>query len=455
MQRTGATARSAEFRRDSPGYQVRWIGGRSIRSMVMTMVVLVSSVTFQSNVAVADSGGAVAGVPRLNMAALDWDTTTPVARLAALTTGNTNTILVASGSGWAAALSGATPSAIGQDIYGSTVPTTGTTTLARAVTYTSFGTPIGTNTFEPRLGYRGELALDNQLYLRARNYQSSTGQFTTVDPIGGIPGAPTLNNRYHYTTNSPLHHTDPLGLYGVSDASLHGTGMAGFAGALLLERGLEAAAETATGVVVDTVITGASGIAPGFASTVGVVGVSFGATLVTADIYTKIFISLYETSKIQRQLEIRLSDENVNAELAQHTKIWHNPDGSIMDPQPSVGADRDGGAKPPIVTTALCSDDGAATNTFEPSPKHDQTRPGVGAQPTNGQSALARSVQVSDTSSRRVGVDAGSDEIVVFDETYPGQCIFHGHVRTWDELTQKMQSALYKAGLTDLRGRIL
>lgn len=29
-----------------------------------------------------------------------------------------------------------------------------------------------------------------------------------------------------------------------------------------------------------------------------------------------------------------------------------------------------------------------ATNTFEPSPKHDQTRPGVGAQPTNGQLAL-------------------------------------------------------------------
>ena len=96
-----------------------------------------------------------------------------------------------------------------------------------------------------------------------------------------------------------------------------------------------------------------------------------------------------------------------------------------------------------------------ATNSFEPSPKHDQSRPGVGAQPTNGQSALTRSVQVSETSARRVGVDAGSGEIVVFDETYPGQCIFHGHVRAWDQLTQKMQSALYKAGLTDLKGRIL
>lgn len=51
--------------------------------------------------------------------------------------------------------------------------------------------------------------------------------------------------------------------------------------------------------------------------------------------------------------------------------------------------------------------------------------------------------------------ERGSGHIVVFDETYPGQCIFHGHVRTWDQLTQKMQSALYKAGLTDLKGRIL
>jgi hypothetical protein len=96
-----------------------------------------------------------------------------------------------------------------------------------------------------------------------------------------------------------------------------------------------------------------------------------------------------------------------------------------------------------------------ATNSFEPSDKHDQVREGVGAHPRNGQSALDRSVQVSDTSSRRVGVDAASGQIVVFDETFPGQCIFHGHVRTWDQLTPKMRSALYKAGLTDLKGRIL
>lgn len=93
--------------------------------------------------------------------------------------------------------------------------------------------------------------------------------------------------------------------------------------------------------------------------------------------------------------------------------------------------------------------------TFEPSPKHDQSRPGVGSQPVDGQVALDGSVQVSTNSARRIGVDVQNREIVVFDETYPGQCIFHGHVRTWDELTPEMKSALHKAGLTDLKGNIL
>lgn len=78
----------------------------------------------------------------------------------------------------------------------------------------------------------------------------------------------------------------------------------------------------------------------------------------------------------------------------------------------------------------------------------------MGAQPTNGRLALDQSVQLSETTTRRIGVDKVSGEIVLFDETHPGKCIFHGHVRTWDELTNKMQSALYKAGLTDLKGRI-
>ena len=149
----------------------------------------------------------------------DWDPTSPAAQLLAITTGNTTTDLVAGAAGWAAART-ATNTAIGQDIYGSAVPTTGTTALARSATYTAYGTPTGSNIFEPRLGYRGELTLDNQLYLRARNYQPTLGQFTTIDPVNGLPGTTTLNNNYTYANNNPLHLIDPLGLYGINDNNL-------------------------------------------------------------------------------------------------------------------------------------------------------------------------------------------------------------------------------------------
>ena len=95
---------------------------------------------------------------------------------------------------------------------------------------------------------------------------------------------------------------------------------------------------------------------------------------------------------------------------------------------------------------------------YEWNPKHPQWTAegptGVRASkaPKNGQDALDLSVQVKDTSPRRVGVDYEAGEFVVFDEHGPGK--FHGHVRTWDELENVQQNALIKAGLTDRRGKI-
>ena len=93
--------------------------------------------------------------------------------------------------------------------------------------------------------------------------------------------------------------------------------------------------------------------------------------------------------------------------------------------------------------------------TYEASPKHGATRVGnVSAAPKNGQVALDNSVQVKDVP-RRVGVDYDTGEFAVFDQTHPNKGIFHGHVRTWEELTQEQQNALVKSGYTDRRGRIL
>jgi len=93
---------------------------------------------------------------------------------------------------------------------------------------------------------------------------------------------------------------------------------------------------------------------------------------------------------------------------------------------------------------------------YEASPKHGTQKVGnVSAAPKGGQAALDSSVQVKETSPRRVGVDYDSGELVVFDETHPGEGIFHGHVRSWDELTDQQRNAFSAGGLTDRRGRIL
>ena len=95
-----------------------------------------------------------------------------------------------------------------------------------------------------------------------------------------------------------------------------------------------------------------------------------------------------------------------------------------------------------------------ATLTFEPNPKHRIKRHGrVSAQPTDGQAVLDNSVRVTETSSRRVGVDRKNKEIVVFMEHLPG--VFHGFVVEWNDLERNVQRRLQKLGLVTSRGRIL
>jgi hypothetical protein len=97
---------------------------------------------------------------------------------------------------------------------------------------------------------------------------------------------------------------------------------------------------------------------------------------------------------------------------------------------------------------------------YEASPKHGVevrgTAKGVAnPAPRNGQAALDASVQVKPTSPRRVGIDYEADKFVVFDETHPNSGVYHGHVRSWDELHPDMQRALQKAGMANRRGKIL
>lgn len=95
-----------------------------------------------------------------------------------------------------------------------------------------------------------------------------------------------------------------------------------------------------------------------------------------------------------------------------------------------------------------------ATLTFQPNPKHRSKKRGrISAQPTDGQAALNDSVQISERSSRRVGVDRGNKEIVIFMEHLPA--VFHGFVVEWNDLERDVQRLLQKLGLVTGRGRIL
>ena len=92
--------------------------------------------------------------------------------------------------------------------------------------------------------------------------------------------------------------------------------------------------------------------------------------------------------------------------------------------------------------------------TYEPASYHGKTDNAVkNRAPTNGQKTLDNSVSIKPTTTRRVGVDKDSGEIAIFDEHTEGK--FHGHVRSWDELSPGMQAALRKAGLVNNKGKIL
>lgn len=71
--------------------------------------------------------------------------------------------------------------------------------------------------------------------------------------------------------------------------------------------------------------------------------------------------------------------------------------------------------------------------------------------PKNGQAALNNSLSLGPTTSRRIGISNG--EIVVLNRTREG--VWHGHVRSWGELTPEMKRTLIKAGWVNKKGKII
>jgi len=96
--------------------------------------------------------------------------------------------------------------------------------------------------------------------------------------------------------------------------------------------------------------------------------------------------------------------------------------------------------------------------TYEGASYHGQTsqvgpRGVKSAAPQDGMAALRNSYKVSENAPRRIAVDAANKQFVVLDRTSEG--LWHGHVRTWDNLTQGMRNALIRNGVTTSRGKVI
>jgi RHS repeat-associated protein len=132
-----------------------------------------------------------------------------------------------------------------------------------------WGATLGAEPEGWRIGYRGEIEFDSEVWLRNRIYQPSTRAFSQPDALPPVPGTASAANTYHYAANNPIGLSDPLGLRPITDRELKehrnhmGRGLAEKAidGAL----GLSSAVSAATGVaaLVCAPIPGMQGVALG------------------------------------------------------------------------------------------------------------------------------------------------------------------------------------------------
>lgn len=104
-----------------------------------------------------------------------------------------------------------------------------------------------------------------------------------------------------------------------------------------------------------------------------------------------------------------------------------------------------------VLVHNVCGDVEHPNGTYEDAPYHGKRDNAVkNKAPIDGQRALDNSVPISDNTTRRIGISEG--EFVVLDETM--EKLFHGHVRSWKELSNAMKAALRKAGLVSKKGKI-
>lgn len=263
-------------------------------------------------------------------------------------------------------------------------------------------------------------------FFEARYYSNVLGRFTSADPdnAGAKTGDPQSWNGYSYALNNPLRYTDPTGLTVICRQ-----GPKVVSCAWLYDQIRKGNFEVVT-------FTSAAGV------TVTVRRSDFykpGKSVERAD-GTLVTTTTFDQSAFLAAAGnlVRMVQEAEGEESAAPTGF-----GGAGD----FGGGGQGGC--------VCDGVGAMRRLrYVGVDYHGQRASGrKSAGPTNGQDALDNSVQVRATSPRRVGVDYATGEFVVFDQTVPGE--FHGHVRTWRELSPQMKNALVGSGMATRSGKII
>ena len=154
-----------------------------------------------SRVDIVSPGGSV------DVYELLWDRTLPVSQVVTMSV-NGDTTSFTYGVRRAQAIdSGGAGTSFGYSVLGDV--TAGP--MAMADGFDPYGIP-DTATVAVGFGYRGELHVGDQVYLRFRDHVPALGRFLTSDPLPGVAGTPTVVNGYAYAANDPIQLTDPLGL---------------------------------------------------------------------------------------------------------------------------------------------------------------------------------------------------------------------------------------------------
>ncbi len=162
----------------------------------------------------------------------DWDTITDgLANVTAETVGASIARTYAYGNALARITTGTTQSTPFADPVGTlTHLISPSGTLQAAYLTGSYGAPKTTTVTDPAVGsnpirYTGQYTdpTTNNIYLRARNYNTGIGSFTQQDPL------PSAGSPYAYANNNPNVYTDPTGLISASDVGQFVKGAGGAA----------------------------------------------------------------------------------------------------------------------------------------------------------------------------------------------------------------------------------